>query len=49
MRYQEVIDSIHEVMNREIPLLLSLSEEQVNVKRNHQHRTALREEDYLNK
>lgn len=39
MKYQEVIDSIHEVMNREIPLLLSLSEEQVNVKRNHQHRT----------
>ena len=39
MRYQEVIDSIHEVMNREIPLLLSLSEEQVNVKRNYQRRT----------
>lgn len=28
MKYQEVIDSIHEVMNREIPLLLSLSEKQ---------------------
>ncbi len=28
MKYQEVIDSIHEVMNRETPLLLSLSEKQ---------------------
>lgn len=34
MKYQEVIDDINEVMKREIPLLLSLSEEQVNVRRN---------------
>ena len=39
MKYQEVIDGINEVMNREIPLLLSFSEEQVNVKRNSQNRT----------
>ena len=39
MRYQEVIDGINEVMNREIPFLLSLSEEQVNEKRNGQNRT----------
>ena len=39
MKYQEVIDGINEVMNREIPLLLSLSEEQVSVKRNSQNRT----------
>lgn len=37
--YQEVIDRINEVIDREIPLLLSLSEEQVSVKRNHQNRT----------
>ena len=39
MKYQAVIDGINEVMNREIPLLLSLSEEQVSVKRNSQNRT----------
>ena len=39
MKYQEVIDDINEVMKREIPLLLSLSEEQVNVRRNSQNRT----------
>lgn len=39
MKYQEVIDGINEVMNREIPLLLSLTEEQVSVKRNSQNRT----------
>lgn len=37
--YQDVIDGINEVMNREIPFLLSLSEDQVGVKRNHQNRT----------
>lgn len=37
--YQKVIDRINEVIDREIPLLLSLSEEQVSVKRNHQNRT----------
>ena len=37
--YQEVIDRINEVIDRETPLLLSLSEEQVSVKRNHQNRT----------
>ena len=39
MKYQEVIDDINEVMKREIPLLLSLSEEQENVRRNSQNRT----------
>ena len=39
MKYQEVIDDINEVMKREIPLLLSLSEEQVSVRRNSQNRT----------
>ena len=39
MNYQEVIDDINEVMKREIPLLLSLSEEQVNVRSNSQNRT----------
>ena len=39
MKYQEVIDDINEVMKCEIPLLLSLSEEQVNVRRNSQNRT----------
>ena len=39
MNYQDVIDGINEVMNREIPMLLSLNEEQVSVKRNCQHRT----------
>ena len=39
MNYQEVIDGINEVMDREIPMLLSLTEEQVSVKRNHQNRT----------
>lgn len=29
MKYQEVIDGIHEVMNREIPWLLSLAEEHI--------------------
>ena len=40
MNYQEVIDGINEVMDREIPMLLSLTEEQVSVKRNRQNRTA---------
>ena len=39
MKYQEVIDNIKTVMNREIPILQSLSEEQVSVKRNRQNRT----------
>ena len=39
MKYQEVIDNIKTVMNREIPMLLSLSEEQVSLKRNSQNRT----------
>ena len=39
MKYQEVIDNIKTVMNREIPMLLSLSEEQVSLKRNTQNRT----------
>ena len=39
MKYQDIIYGIQTVMNREIPILLSLSEEQVNVKRNHQNRT----------
>ena len=39
MRFQEVIDGINEVIDREIPLLLSLTEEQVSVKRNCQNRT----------
>ena len=39
MDYQEVIDGINEVMNREIPMLLSLTEEQVSVRRNSQNRT----------
>ena len=30
MDYQEIIDGINEVMNREIPMLLSLTEEQVS-------------------
>ena len=40
MNYQDVIDGINEVMNREIPMLLSLTDEQVSVKRNRQKRTA---------
>ena len=40
MNYQDVIDGINEVMNREIPMLLSLTDEQVSVKRNRQTRTA---------
>ena len=40
MNYQDVIDGINEVMNREIPMLLSLTDEQVSVKRNRQNRTA---------
>ena len=39
MKSKAIIDEINEVMNREIPLLLSLSEEQVSVKRNSQNRT----------
>ena len=39
MKYQEVIDNIKKVINNEIPLLLSLSEEQVSLKRNCQNRT----------
>ena len=39
MKYQVVIDSINKVMDREIPLLLSLREEQVSVRRNVQNRT----------
>ena len=39
MKYQGVIDSINKVMDREIPLLLSLREEQVSVRRNVQNRT----------
>ena len=39
MDYQEIIDGINEVMNREIPMLLSLTEEQVSVRRNSQNRT----------
>ena len=39
MKYQEVIDNIKMVINREIPILLSLSEEQVSLKRNRQNRT----------
>ena len=39
MKYQEVIDNIKTVMNREILMLLSLSEEQVSLKRNSQNRT----------
>ena len=39
MKYQEVIDNIKMVINREIPILLSLSEEQVSLKRNSQNRT----------
>ena len=39
MEYQEVIDNIKTVMNREIPMSLSLSEEQVSLKRNSQNRT----------
>ena len=39
MDYQEIIDGINEVMNLEIPMLLSLTEEQVSEKRNSQNRT----------
>ena len=39
MEYQEVIDNINTLMNREIPVLLALSEEQVSVKKNNQNRT----------
>ena len=39
MDYQEVIDGISEVINRKIPMLLSLTEEQVSEKRNGQNRT----------
>ena len=39
MKYQEVIDNIKMVINREIPILLSLSEEQVSLRRNRQNRT----------
>lgn len=39
MLYKEIIDGINEVMNSEIPMLLSLTEEQVSEKRNSQNRT----------
>ena len=39
MDFQEIIDGINEVMNREMPMLLSLKEEQVGEKRNSQNRT----------
>ena len=39
MDYQVIIDGINEVMDREIPMLLSLTEEQVSDRRNSQHRT----------
>ncbi|MGM9706297.1 MAG: DinB family protein [Prevotella sp.] len=39
MQFQDIILGIQEVMNHEIPVLLSLAEEQVSVKRNHQQRT----------
>ena len=39
MKSKAIIDEINEVMNREIPFLLSLSDEQVSIKRNKQNRT----------
>ena len=39
MKSKAIIDEINEVMNREIPFLLSLSAEQVSIKRNKQNRT----------
>lgn len=39
MKSKAIIDEINEVMNREIPFLLSLSDEQVSIKRNRQNRT----------
>ena len=39
MEYKEIVDSINEIMSREIPMLLSLTEEQVSLKRNVQSRT----------
>ena len=39
MKSKAIIDDINEVMNREIPFLLSLSDEQVSIKRNKQNRT----------
>ena len=39
MDFQEIIDGINEVMNRKMPMLLSLKEEQVGEKRNSQNRT----------
>ena len=39
MKSKAIIDDINEVMNREIPFLLSLSEGQVSIKRNEQNRT----------
>ena len=39
MKYKEIVDSINEIMSREIPMLLSLTEEQVSLKRNVQSRT----------
>ena len=39
MDYQVIIDGINEVMDSELPLLLSLTEEQVSVRRNSQRRT----------
>ena len=39
MNYQEIINGIVEVIDREIPFLQRLSDEQVSVKRNSQNRT----------
>lgn len=39
MDYQVIIDGINEVMDSELPLLLSLTEEQVSVRRNSQRWT----------
>ena len=39
MKSKAIIDDINEVMNREIPFLLSLSDEQVSIKRHKQNRT----------
>ena len=38
-RYQAFIDGICDVLDREIPRLLALTDEQVSIRRNHQSRT----------
>ena len=38
-RYQAFIDGICDVLDREIPRLLALTDEQVSIRRNHQNRT----------